>query len=303
MTRPGARAQQDESGRSRSRRPGALPTAASFLALGAIALWSSLAVLSVRLAGLPPLFVIGAALAMGSLATLPQARTWRVPAGTLALGLYGLFGYHFLLFLALRRAPAIEANLLNYLWPLLLVLLSSVLLPGVRLGGAHVGGALLGFAGSAVVVLGRPTAPSIEHLAGYCLAVLAAFVWASYSLLTRRVAPFPTAAVGGFGAASGVVALALHGALEPECHLTPTQWCLLMVLGLGPMGVAFLLWDAALKRGDPRAIGTLAYLTPLLSTGLLALDGRRGVGLRDGAALLLIVAGAWVGKRATPASD
>jgi drug/metabolite transporter (DMT)-like permease len=51
-------------------------------------------------------------------------------ASTLLLGVYGLFGYHFLLFLALRSAPPLEANLVNYLWPLLIVVLAPVLLPG-----------------------------------------------------------------------------------------------------------------------------------------------------------------------------
>ena len=40
----------------------------------------------------------------------------------------------------------------------------------------------------------------------------------------------------------------------------------LVARGLGPLGGAFFLWDAALKRGDARQIGVLSFLTPLLST-------------------------------------
>ena len=64
---------------------------------------------------------------------LLQWRQWRVPLPTLLLGIGGLFGFHFLLFLALRLAPPVEANLVNYLWPLLIVVLTPVLLPGWRL--------------------------------------------------------------------------------------------------------------------------------------------------------------------------
>ena len=93
-----------------------------------------------------------------------------------------------------------------------------------------------------------------------------AFVWASYSLLTRRVPPFPTAAVGSFAAVSGVLSLLCHALWEPAVSLGVRDLALIALLGLGPLGGAFFLWDAALKAGDPRRIGLLAFLTPLLST-------------------------------------
>src|SRR5215218_2810501 len=103
-----------------------------FYALGAIALWSSLAALGVALRHVPPFLLTGLALVIGSMPAWPLVRQWRVPAPTLALGIYGLFGYHLLLFIALRLAPPVEANLVNYLWPLLIVVLAPVMLPGLR---------------------------------------------------------------------------------------------------------------------------------------------------------------------------
>jgi drug/metabolite transporter (DMT)-like permease len=247
---------------------------ANLLALGAIALWASLAALGVSLAHVPPFLLTGMALLVGSVIALPLSRfdfrQWRVPAPTLALGVYGLFGFHFLLFIALRHAPPVQANLVNYLWPLGIVLMAPLFLPGMTLTRRHLLAAVVGFAGAALAILGgRPdgggdAAPLWAW--GYIPAAASAFIWASYSLMTQRVRAFPTAAIGSFALVSGLLALLCHAWLEPAVTLTARDWALIALLGLGPLGGAFFLWDAALKRGDPRQIGVLSFLTPLLST-------------------------------------
>ncbi|HVE54125.1 MAG TPA: EamA family transporter, partial [Ramlibacter sp.] len=123
-------------------------------ALGAIALWASLASLGVALQHVPPFLLTGLALVIGSIPAWPLVKHWRVPARTLALGVYGLFGFHFLLFIALRVAPPVEANLVNYLWPLFIVVLAPAFLPSLSLRPAHVAAALAGFAGAAIAILG-----------------------------------------------------------------------------------------------------------------------------------------------------
>jgi drug/metabolite transporter (DMT)-like permease len=266
-------------------------------ALGAIALWAMLASLGVALAHVPPFLLTGLALVVGSVPSWPLARQWRVPLSTLALGIYGLFGFHFLLFVALRNAPPLEANLINYLWPLLIVVLAPVFLPGLALRPIHVAAALVGFVGAALAIVGgRGMAGGFAW--GYLPAAGSAFIWASYSLMTRRVAHFPTAAVGLFGLVSGVLALACHAALEPAAALSGRDLLLIALTGLGPLGAAFFLWDAALKRGDPRRIGILSYLTPLASTLLLALTTARPLTPWIAGAALLIVGAAVIGMRA-----
>lgn len=250
---------------------------ASLLALAAIALWGSLAPLGVSLGHVPPFLLTGCALLIGSLIGVVLSRgrvtQWRVPASTLALGVYGLFGFHFLLFIALRHAPPVQANLVNYLWPLGIVLMAPLFLPGMRLHGLHIAAALLGFAGAALAIVGGRDLQG-GFAWGYIPALASAFVWASYSLLTRRVPAFPSAAIGLFGLVSGALSLLCHALLETPVDLNPHDWALLTAMGLGPLGGAFYLWDAALKRGDARQIGLLSFLTPLLST--LALLWLRG---------------------------
>lgn len=275
---------------------------ANLLALGAIALWASLATLGVALSHVPPFLLTGLSLLVGSLIALPLSRfdlrQWRVPASTLALGVYGLFGFHFLLFIALRHAPPVQANLVNYLWPLGIVVMAPLFLPGVTLRAKHVFAALLGFAGAALAILGGAGDTSETGWAwGYIPALASAFIWASYSLLTKRVRAFPTAAIGSFALLSGALSLLCHALLEPAMSLSIQDLLLIAVLGLGPLGGAFFLWDAALKRGDARQIGVLSFLTPLLSTLTLLLVRGEVPSPAIGLAALMIVSAAVIATR------
>jgi drug/metabolite transporter (DMT)-like permease len=266
-------------------------------ALGAILLWGTLATFGVALAHLPPLFLTGCALSIGAVPGALHVRQWRVPATTLLLGVSGLFGFHFLLFLALRYAPPVEANLVNYLWPLLIVLLTPLLLPGWRLRPVHVVAAAIGFAGAALAIGAVPTTVTPAVALGFAFAGGSALIWACYSLLTKRVAAFSSWAIGGFALASGVLALICHGLFEAPVTLREGDASLLVLLGLGPMGSAFYLWDIAMKRGDPRVIGVLAYATPLLSTALLVFVTARPLTPALVAATALVVAAAIIASR------
>jgi drug/metabolite transporter (DMT)-like permease len=272
------------------------------LALASVLIWSSLALLNSRINGLPAFLSVGIALVIGGLVGLVKARQWRVPLATFAVGVGGIFGYHALLFAAFRLAPTLEVNLINYLWPLLIVLLSPLFIKGLRLKPRHIVAALLGLLGAALIASGGRIGLDLGGLPGYLLAAAAALAWASYSLMTKRLPPFPTGAVGGFCLASGLLSLGLYSL---ELALTPGKampalsgldWLFLVLLGLGPMGGAFYFWDAALKKGDPRVIGALSYLTPLLSTLNLVVFGGKRLSPLAGAAMALIVAGAVLGS-------
>jgi drug/metabolite transporter (DMT)-like permease len=281
---------------------------ATSLALLAIALWSLLAVLGLSLQHVPPFLLTGIALLIGSVPAWVFYKQWRVTLPALLLGIYGLFGFHFLLFIALRHAPPVEANLINYLWPLGIVVMAPLFLPHIKLRFPHVLAACLGFLGACTAILGDSFMTSgWRGIAdkgfawGYVPALGSAFIWASYSLMSKRLMgtrhAFPTAAIGLFGLVSGALSLLCHAALEPSVVLTSQDWTLLAAIGLGPLGAAFYLWDAALKKGDARRIGILSYITPLASTLLLVLVTGRSISWSIGLATLLILGAAVLGNR------
>ncbi len=262
---------------------------------GALLLWAFLAVLARMASGLPALQLTGMAFAAGGAIALVvvgvRGRLGALRQGPVAWlhGVGGLFGYHALYFAALALAPAVEANLLNYLWPLLIVLLSGPVL-GLRLGARRLAGVALGFAGCALLVGAGASFPAGAFW-GFACAVGCAVVWALYSVTSKRMAAVPTDALAGFCIATALLAGAAHLAFETTVPPDARQWIAVLLLGAGPLGAAFFLWDAGMKRGDPRLLGTLAYAVPVASTLLLVLAGEGVLDWRVVVAAALVAGG------------
>lgn len=278
---------------------------ATLIGLTAIIMWSLLAVLTVATGRIPAFQLAAMTFAIGGLVGCASwllrsgaAASLRQPLVAWAVGVGGLFGYHALYFLALRLAPPAEAGLLNYLWPLLIVVFSS-LLPGERLALHHIVGALLGLVGTVLLFAGSTGAQyDAAQIPGFVAAFVAAFVWAAYSVLSRRLKAVPTDAVAGFCLATAALATVVHLAVEttvwPE---TPLQWLGIVALGLGPVGAAFYAWDIGMKRGDIRVLGAASYATPLLSTAFLIVAGFAQATATIALAALLIAGGGLIAAR------
>ena len=261
----------------------------------ALALWAFLGLLTRMAAGIPPFQLTAMGMAVGGIAgllvVLARGRGAALRQGPLAWahGVGGLAGYHALYFAALTLAPPVEANLLNYLWPLLIVLLSAPVL-GMRLDVRRLAGVALGFAGCALL-LGGGAGFAPAAWPGFLCAAAAALVWALYSVTARRLSAVPTEAVAGFCLGAALLAGLAHWAFESTTMPDARQWVAVLLMGLGPLGAAFFLWDAGMKRGDPRLLGTLAYATPVASTALLLAAGAGEAGWRVFAAAALVAGG------------
>jgi drug/metabolite transporter (DMT)-like permease len=273
--------------------------AATAIGFIAILLWSSLAVLTAATGAVPPFQLLALTFGIGGLA---GAALWTVrphaigalrqPLRVWLLGTGGLFVYHAAYFVALRNAPPVEAGLINYLWPTLIVLFSAFL-PGERLRWQHIAGCVVALCGAALVVTGgRGLSFDPAYAFGYAAALVAAISWGLYSVLSRRVADVSSDAVTGFCLAVAVLAALCHFAFEPTVWpATLPQWLAILALGVGPVGFAFYVWDIGVKRGDIQVLGAASYATPLLSTGLVVAGGYAEYSHTLLLAALLIVAG------------
>lgn len=270
------------------------------LGWAAVALWSLSAWLGSELRHLPPLLTTGLALTIGGLAGGAGWRKWRVPWRVFLTGLAGIFGHHFLYFHAFTRAPAVEVQLINSLWPHLLVLLTPLFLAGHALRARHLVGLSLGLGGTILVVGGGRLAPEAAPGLGHLAAMGAATTWAVYSLVIKRGRPFPSEAVSGFCLAAGVLALGVHslndGAAAAVSKISARDALSISMLGIGPLGMAFLVWDRAVKRSDPRTLGAIAYAVPLASTLVLIVMGGETPDRATAAALALLAAATLVGR-------
>jgi len=277
--------------------------AATLVGFAAVLMWSLLALLTVASGRVPPFQLAAMTFAIGG--SIGSA-TWLVRRGAVralrqrpavwALGVGGLFGYHALYFTALRLAPSAEAGLINYLWPLLIVLLSGLHEP---LRPHHIAGALIGFASTAVLIAGRGGLTLAQDYApGLAAAFVGAFVWAIYSVLSRRFAAVPTDAVAGFCLATAILAAICHALFEDTVWpASPAQWLAVAGLGIGPVGGAFYAWDFGVKHGDIRVLGAASYAAPVLSTALLVLAGFAAASASLAVAAVLLAAGGLLAAR------
>ncbi|MBB3066621.1 aromatic amino acid exporter YddG [Limibacillus halophilus] len=274
-----------------------LATLVGFLA---VLLWALLALFTAAAGAIPPFQLLSLSFATAFLVSLcfllrrgrAGLSALRQPWPVWAVGVGGLFGYHLFYFIALQNAPPVEAGLIAYLWPLLIVIFSAML-PGEKLRWFHVAGALLGLLGAALLVTdGGRVSFKTEYMTGYIAALVCALIWSSYSVINRRFGTVPTEIVSGFCAVVAVLGAFFHLLFEPTVLPTATQWLAIIGLGLGPVGIAFFFWDFGTKHGHIQTLGASSYMAPLLSTIVLVAAGLASPSLSLAVATILIVCGA-----------
>jgi drug/metabolite transporter (DMT)-like permease len=278
----------------------------SLIGFSAIFMWAFLALFTAASGNVPPFQLTGICFAIGGTIGLIHliikgklSLLAKQPWQSWLLGVSGLFGYHFFYFFALRHAPEIEASLIAFLWPLFIVL-GSTLLPNERLRVQHIIGALLGFLGAAIILTDGFEADlshvwQSQYAIGFMAALLCAFIWSSYSLLSRRQHDVPSELVTGFCLVSAALSMVCHLAFEQtQWPITSLEWLATLALGFFPVGLAFFCWDYAVKKGNIQLLGVASYFSPLISTLVLILAGFGTFDFSILMACICIVLGAFI---------
>jgi drug/metabolite transporter (DMT)-like permease len=280
-------------------------TTATAIGFFAILTWSFLALLTTASGAIPPFELAAITFLIGG---LTGAVTWPFRKGAIAnlhqswkvwaVGTAGLCIYHCTYFFALQSAPPVEASLIAYLWPLLIVVFASFL-PGERFETHHKFGIALGLLGAMLIITKGLTVGFASGLKlGHFLAMVCAFIWSAYSVASRRMGHVPTDVVAGFCFITSAVTTVLHVTLEPTVlPQTTTQWAAIVALGLFPLGTGFFAWDHGMKRGDIMVLGALSYAAPLLSTLIMLASGYAAWHGSIAVACLLITAGALISAK------
>jgi drug/metabolite transporter (DMT)-like permease len=266
------------------------------LGILAIIMWSCLALLGVNTADIPAFQLLSMCFTISTLLMFIKRLILKEHLFTKStlthkqwlVGIAGLFCFHYCYFTALKIAPAIEVSLIAYLWPMLLAVFISTRATRLK---SLIGG-LIGFIGVSFIIVGdTELAYNPSYIKGYLLAACCALLWSTYSWYfsktencsKHKFKNTSTNTVDNIGWLSLVVALLsliAHFQLEAVYPLNTThwqftfqQWVSIILLGLGPVGGAFYLWDIALKKGNKKLLASLSFCTPLISSIILAFVG------------------------------
>ena len=279
---------------------------ATLIGFMAVLTWGLLALLSKLAGSIPPLqitamaFTIGGLVGVASWPFRPGAASTITQISPFAWvhNVAGLFGAHFLYFMAVQRAPVLEVSLIAYLWPLFIVLFAGFL-PGEKLKAHHIVGAGFGLVGAWFVVSkGQSIGLSQGLQVGHMIALPYAIYWAAYSVSIRRYGKISSDVVAGFCLMTGLLAGLSHVLLETTVWpLSMTQWIAIIGLGILPLGLGFYAWDFGMKHGDPMVLGASSYAAPLLSTIVLLLTGFADFHWSIVAACTLITGGAVIAAK------
>lgn len=274
--------------------------------LASVALWSTAATaFKLALASSEPCMVVLSAsvVSLAFLAVLCTARgdrlTWRIMLESLPRGILNPFVYYLVLLEAYDRLPAQIAMVVNYLWPVVLVLLHATA-GRRRLRAGSLLAVLISFGGVAVLALLGPGGGGRTDPAGLALALASTVIWAGYWLLglgRGSGAPESVRLLAGF--TWGVLFLAAYAVFTGGLAVPGAGSVLAGIwIGLFEMGLTYVLWSRALSLAkEPAEVGSLVYLTPFLSLCFIALVLGEEIRPATLPGLLLVLAGIAVQRR------
>lgn len=264
---------------------------------GALAMWSIYALVVSELVGRLPLFQTLFMMFSFSFIIMALRLTasggWQLPKQPWfiwLIGILGVCGSDTAYLTAMQYAPPAHVDLIDCLWPVLVILLSSVL-PQERLALQHIVAGILGFLGVFLLITSEEgLGVSDAYLPGYLFAFTAPVIWSIYTIVARWYQKMSTGMVNLYCGIGALIFLILHFRFETWAVPTTLEFSLVLLLGLAS-GAGSILWTYAMQKGNLRLLTVLAYFTPVISMTCLVLSGKEVFSPALISACLLIVSG------------
>lgn len=194
----------------------------------------------------------------------------------LALSLFGLAGYNFLLYAALQFTDPFNASLINAFNPALIAV-ASVLFLHERLSRAAVVGLLLALLG-VLVILSKGNLVTLleaQHNAGDLLMLGAIVSWTAYTIIGRRaprLPPITSTALQAFILVAALTPVALVQGIDLP-QTAGTAWSMAYI-AVFPSLLSYLLWNRALQTIEPAKAGVFLNLITVFAAILTLLTGQ-----------------------------
>lgn len=207
------------------------------------------------------------------------------------LGFLGLFLYSALYYYGLGELSSQEACILNYLWPMMLVVFSCIILKE-KMTLMKCVAMVCSFVGIIILSTGTRDVSFGNTTMGIVSCILAAACYGLFSVLNKKADLNQNISMMIIWLVVGICAMVLGLATEEWVMLSGKEWLSLLWLGVVVDAVAYLLWALALKGSENTAkIANLAYLTPFLSLIVSAVVLGEKITIRAGLALVFIIGG------------
>lgn len=254
----------------------------TFLGLFAVAIWSFAALLAVELTSIPLFellfceFLIAFLIVVTRYSISNEKKSFsNFRKRDLLIASTALIANQLFYYSAFRHSPAAQVDLINYLWPTLLILFSS-LLPNEKSCPSYIIACVLCLFG--IYTLLSPEEAqnsSTDNLLGYLLAFGAAISWTLYSLYSRyRGSSNSANCISWACGPTALACLLMHLWFEKFVFPNLLEIALILILGVFQMGLAFYFWERGLKGGCVKFLSLSSYSIPIFSVLLLVLFGK-----------------------------
>jgi len=254
---------------------------ATIIGQAALVIWSLSACCTMALGGIPAFEILSGIFISGFVASSiinTIKGNWgsvlKRPKYLIIAGILGIIGNDIFYILSFKNAPAIQVDLIVYLWPMMVLILSSLFL-NEKTGPNHIFACILAFLGVYILLAADSDTGLFQpqYLIGYAFAFASALLWSIYIIISRKYAKSTPELFAVYCGVGAIFSLFMHFNFETTIIPSFQQGLILVMMGVATHSFAYYGWDFAIKRGHFKLLSILPYGNPILSVLALIFFG------------------------------